>query len=71
VPLHRDLHVVGAARRRRGEHRDAVQRRLRAALQFLAFYQNDLEILPGATMNLHGPVHTNGNLYLNSDATPR
>jgi hypothetical protein len=37
--------------------------------QFLAFYQNDLEILPGANMNLHGPVHTNGSLYLNSDAT--
>jgi hypothetical protein len=37
--------------------------------QFLAFYQNDLEILPGAVMNLHGPVHTNGHLYLNSDAT--
>jgi hypothetical protein len=37
--------------------------------QFLAFYQNDLEILPGAVMNLHGPVHTNGSLYLNSDAT--
>jgi hypothetical protein len=37
--------------------------------QFLAFYQNDLEILPGANMNLHGPVHTNGDLYLNSDAT--
>ncbi|HXJ34865.1 MAG TPA: PilX N-terminal domain-containing pilus assembly protein [Candidatus Eisenbacteria bacterium] len=37
--------------------------------QFLAFYQNDLEILPGANMNLHGPVHTNGNLYINSDAT--
>lgn len=37
--------------------------------QFLAFYQEDLEILPGANMNLHGPVHTNANLYLNSDAT--
>jgi hypothetical protein len=37
--------------------------------QFLAFYQNDLEILPGAAMNLHGPIHTNGRLYFNSDNT--
>jgi len=36
--------------------------------QFVAFYANDLEILPGADMHLHGRVHTNGNLYLNSDA---
>ena len=37
--------------------------------QFLAFYANDLEILPGVNMNLHGPIHTNGMLYLNSNAT--
>ncbi len=37
--------------------------------QFLAFYTGDLEILPGANMNLHGPVHTNGSLYINSNAT--
>ncbi|HLK11173.1 MAG TPA: PilX N-terminal domain-containing pilus assembly protein [Candidatus Binatia bacterium] len=37
--------------------------------QWLAFYANDLEILPGPNMNLHGPIHTNGNLYLNSNAT--
>jgi hypothetical protein len=37
--------------------------------QFLAFYQNDLEIEPGANMTLHGPIFTNSNLYLNSDAT--
>ncbi len=36
--------------------------------QFAAFYKNDLEILPGADMHLHGRVHTNGDLYLNSDA---
>ena len=34
--------------------------------QFLAFYANDLEILPGPTMTLHGRVHTNSNLYLNA-----
>jgi Tfp pilus assembly protein PilX len=37
--------------------------------QFAAFYNKDLEILPGANMTLNGRVHTNGNLYLNSDAT--
>ncbi len=36
--------------------------------QFLAFYQGDLEILPGPTMNLHGPIHTNGRLYLNTSS---
>lgn len=36
--------------------------------QFLAFYANDLEILPGPTMTLHGRVHTNTNLYLNADS---
>jgi hypothetical protein len=38
--------------------------------QFLAFYQNDLEILPGPSMNLHGPIHTNGNIYLNGSNGP-
>ncbi len=37
--------------------------------QWLAFYAGDLEILPGPAMNLHGPIHTNGNLYLNSNNT--
>jgi hypothetical protein len=37
--------------------------------QFLAFYANDLEILPGPTMTLHGRIHTNSSLYLNAGAT--
>jgi hypothetical protein len=37
--------------------------------QFLAFYANTLEILPGPTMTLNGPIHTNGDLYLNSNNT--
>ncbi len=37
--------------------------------QFLAFYANDLEILPGPTMTLHGRIHTNSNLYLNAGDT--
>jgi hypothetical protein len=34
--------------------------------QFMAFYKDDLEIAPGATMRLQGRVHTNSNLYLGS-----
>jgi hypothetical protein len=35
--------------------------------QFVAFYDTDLEILPGANMTLRGRVHTNGDLYLNTE----
>lgn len=42
--------------------------RLVPLFQFAAFYNKDLEILPGPNMTLAGPVHTNGDLYLNSDA---
>lgn len=34
--------------------------------QMGVFYQNDLEIHPGATMNFEGWIHTNANLYLSS-----
>ncbi len=37
--------------------------------QFLAFYENDLEINPGPNMTLNGPIHTNGSLYFNSNNT--
>ena len=43
--------------------------RLVPLFQFAAFYQNDLEIEPSPTMTLAGPVHTNGNLYLNPYST--
>jgi hypothetical protein len=42
--------------------------RLVPLFQFAAFYNKDLEILPGPTMTLSGPVHTNGNLYLYSNS---
>ncbi len=35
--------------------------------QFAAFYDQDLEIAPGATMNLSGRVHSNGDLYMMYD----
>jgi len=34
--------------------------------QFVAFYKDDLEILPGPNMTLNGRVHTNGKLYMAS-----
>jgi hypothetical protein len=40
--------------------------RLVPLFQFAAFYNKDLEILPGPYMILSGPVHTNGDLYLYS-----
>ncbi len=35
--------------------------------QFAVFYGNDLEIAPGPAMTLGGRVHTNGDLWLQSD----
>lgn len=43
--------------------------RLVPLFQFVAFYNKDLEILPGPTMNLSGPIHTNGDLYLDTGNT--
>jgi hypothetical protein len=37
--------------------------------QFLAFYNDDLEILPGPAANLQGRIHTNRDLYIGSGAT--
>jgi hypothetical protein len=41
--------------------------RLVPLFQFAVFYNKDLEILPSPNMTLRGPVHTNGDLYLNSE----
>jgi hypothetical protein len=37
--------------------------------QFAVFYDDDLEIFPGANMTIGGRVHTNADLYLGSNAT--
>ena len=34
--------------------------------QFLAFYNSDLEFLPGPPASVSGRIHTNGNLYLDA-----
>jgi len=39
--------------------------------QFAVFYTDDLEVLPGPGMNITGRVHTNGDMYLGSNATLR
>lgn len=46
-----------------------LQVQLIPLFQFGAFYQNDLEILPGATMTFTGPVHSNKDIYLGSDGS--
>lgn len=33
------------------------------------FYNMDMEINPGSTMNIYGPVHVNGDLYVSSQGT--
>ena len=43
--------------------------RLVPVFQFAAFYNKDLEILPGADMTLNGRVHVNGDLYTNANDT--
>lgn len=35
--------------------------------QFGVFYDDDLEILPGPTMNFTGPVHSNADIYLGAE----
>jgi hypothetical protein len=37
--------------------------------QYAVFYDNDLEILPGADMTIRGRVHTNRDMYLGSNTT--
>lgn len=37
--------------------------------RYFAFSAEDLEILPGQTMSLHGSIHANGDLYVNSEST--
>lgn len=37
--------------------------------QFVVFYDQDLEMLPGPNMNLYGRVHSNGNIYIGCGGT--
>ncbi|HNX81877.1 MAG TPA: hypothetical protein PKL77_07005 [Candidatus Omnitrophota bacterium] len=44
-----------------------IARRLIPTFQHAVFYNDDLEILPGANMNLSGRIHCNQDMYLDSD----
>lgn len=46
-----------------------VARRLIPTFQHAVFYNNDLEILPGAAMTLSGKIHSNNDIYLDSDGS--
>jgi len=41
--------------------------RLTGAFQYAAFYNDDLELLPGADMTFSGRIFSNNNIYLGSD----
>lgn len=62
--------VISKSSNQRDEVEAILELRFKSRLvpmfQFAAFYSKDLEILPGPFMNLAGPVHTNGDLYLDS-----
>lgn len=63
--------VRSEAVNRKGETEAVLELRFKSRLvplfQFVAFYDKDLEILPGPQMVLSGPVHSNGDLYLNAN----
>ncbi len=37
--------------------------------QFAIFYNDDLEILPGPSLDINGPIHTNGDMYVGAGST--
>ncbi|MEW6075546.1 MAG: hypothetical protein AB1530_04475 [Candidatus Omnitrophota bacterium] len=49
--------------------KQAFLRRLIYAFQHAVFYNDDLEILPGASMTFAGRIHTNKDMYLGTHAT--
>ena len=46
-----------------------IARRLIPAFQHAVFYAEDLEILPGPDMNLSGRIHSNQDIYIDSNNT--
>lgn len=53
--------------RRTSEIVREIQHQFIPLFQFGVFYEEDLEIYPGANMTFAGPIHTNGDLYMGSD----
>ncbi|HEY7460956.1 MAG TPA: hypothetical protein VIC59_03655 [Gemmatimonadota bacterium] len=65
-PLHVTASVVSATGARSTVEVSAKTQAI-PIFQFQVFYDKDLEIFPGPLMNLHGRVHTNGDLYIDGD----
>jgi hypothetical protein len=72
----RDIDVLGRATVTDGSGMSVVSRccetlQVRDApiFSYAIFYNMDLEIAPGANMEITGPVHTNGNLYVAPNPT--
>jgi hypothetical protein len=57
----------GGANRSRIRVTQDVEDALIPLFQFAVFYENDLEIAPGPSMTLSGRVHTNADMYLQSE----
>ncbi len=73
----REVRMVSSAKAVDRIHRSVIMAYCESYLQVrdspvwgnVLFYNMDLEIAPGANMEIHGPVHTNGNLYVQTDAS--
>jgi len=59
--------AAGGTNRSRIRVTQDVEDALIPLFQFSVFYENDLEIAPGPSMTLSGRVHTNSNMYLQSE----
>jgi Tfp pilus assembly protein PilX len=46
-----------------------IELRQTPIFQFLSFFANDLEVLPGADMTLAGRIHTNQNMYVGAGSS--
>ena len=59
--------ATGGAYNARSRLTQVVEDALIPLFQFAVFYEGDLEIAPPTQMNLEGRVHTNSDMYLQSD----
>ena len=69
--LNQPIDITVAARDSSGNRATAVlsvNAQTIPLFQFGVFYEDDLEILPGAPMTFAGWVHSNGNIYLSSNS---
>ncbi|RPH95060.1 hypothetical protein EHM69_05560 [candidate division KSB1 bacterium] len=58
-----------SSQRRSTEISREIQHQFIPLFQFGVFYEEDLEIFPGASMTFTGPIHTNGDLYMGADGS--